>query len=313
MFWKILFFIYIAFILSISITGVSNTPEIVSKSFFDEIMVLLVVIFWFLAMIYTYALGWKKQLVKKVYNKYILIGGILATVLTGVYAFMLIYPPAYDEMLMYGMQQGMVPRNMDFQLMLLITRTTITIITLVYLFLLYAPFFVSYYFYGKHMKEFDSVKFAGRKIFTCFMFADIFPVIFLFLLGISGNILRYNIYDYISVLQMSIMLTGLFGYAFNKQIWSQKVWQILLPIIAGITLLPKSLLSHDFLVIIGGENTFQTSPLITISSWAITLGALYLLYKYAYTEEVFKRTEQILSQENTAETDSDSVNNNEDK
>lgn len=313
MFWKILFFIYTAFILCVSATGISPDTEMTTKTIWDELITLSVVIFWILAMVYTYALGWKKQLLGKIYNKYILWGGIAATLIAGVQTFLTLYPPAYDEVLMYGMQQGMVPRNIDFQFLLLITRTTVTLVTLVYLFLLYAPFYIGYYFYGKNMEKFSTVKFAGRKIFTCFMFVNIFPVIFLYLLGSSGYLARYNVYDFLTIFYMSFLLIGLYGYAFAKKIFNKTFWMITMPIIAALTLIPQHLLSVDFVKLVGDSN-FQSEPLITISSWAISLGALYLVYKYAYTNEVFNNTEkEVTEQKNTAETVTDSANNYEDK
>ncbi len=287
MIWKILFTIYLLIMLGLNFTGlgaqtvsVIPLPEAVSNTCVEIVLVF--------ALIYTFALGWKKRLVSEKIHKWILYFSVVSFVGVGFMLYRQIYTPMYSDLIIDAMKRGMVPRNWDFQMLLNMTRIEVVILVLLILFLIFVPFYLGYYHYSKRMNLLNTTKYSGRKCFVAYCLASIGLAFSSIFLGVTGNVMNFNIFDCFSILSSAYMALGLYGYAFNQEILSQTFWRITLPVCVVIELLPLSFFSLDFKNAVGLGIT-QASPIYVISSYLMTAVVIFMLYRYAFTDVVFAR------------------------
>lgn len=286
MVWKILFVVYALAMTGLGFLGLGNDSAEPVK-FSEAAINTSVEVMLVLAMVYTFALGWKKRLISERFNKYFLIFSIIAFLLVGIFLYKNTYGPMYSDMLISAMENGMVPRHWDFQMLLTMTRVEVLIFVLIALFIIFVPFYLGYYHYSKHLTELGVAKYSGRKCFAVYV---IFSYMFVFMslfLGITADIVNFNIFDCLSTLSSIYIALGVLGYAFNKEILNQMFWRISLPVCIVIELLPSSLYSADFKSAIGWTAT-QTSPLYLVASYIMTAVAIFMIYRYACTDVVFK-------------------------
>lgn len=289
MVWKILFIIYVLIMLGLGFAGlgVENTFKVSPSEALVNTCVEVVLVF---AMIYTFALGWKKRLISEKVHKWFFYFSILSFVVVGVFLYMHVYAPMYADMILEAMKNGMVPRNWDFQMLLTMTRVEVLIFVLLALFLIYVPFYLGYYHYSKTMNLLGFAKNSGRKCFAVYAIASYAFIYLAMFFGVAGDIMNFNIFDCFSTLSSLYIVLGLYGYAFNQEILNQTFWRITLPVCIVIELLPASFFSADFKSAVGMGIT-ETSPIYVISSFVMTAVAIYMLYMYASTDVVFKNTD----------------------
>ena len=178
MIWKILFVLYLTVMAlwlivergAESYNSMVSAYEPITSTFCEIILVL--------AMVYTFALGWKKRLISEKFNKIFFRFSLIAFLAIGIYMFVQQYTPMYAELLMHGMKTGMVPRHWDFQLMLTLTRVEVFIYVFVAMVVIFAPFYLGYYHYTKKMTELSVAEHSGRKCFAAYV---IFSYIFIFI------------------------------------------------------------------------------------------------------------------------------------
>ena len=291
MFWKSLFFIYLIYVISLTSVQSSDVAQSNLPVWLYEVFGITFFIFGIvLALVYLYALGWRKRIVSPLYNKYLLRCGIVLMIIFATFFCIQGNEYIHNDMLIYAMREGMVPRNPDFQALLWITRFEILGYAILRIFLIFAPFFFGYYFYTKKMQSFETIKFGGRKIFSIFMFLNGIPVILMTILAFLENFVAYNIFDIMSLLCSCYLVIGVFGYAFNKKLLEQSFWRISFPIFTIVCFIPSSFNSGNFQRL-SQMPTIQQEPILFITETIILIGALYLIYKYAYTDEVFVRKE----------------------
>lgn len=291
MIWKILFVIYALVIGGLQFTGYLSMMEVeqtVSGS--EALMNTLVEVILVFAMIYTFALGWKKRLISEKWNKIFFWFSIVAFILSGVIFYKGIYSPMYSEMILQAMENGMVPRHWDFQVFLIVTRIEAMVWLSLLMFVVFGPFYLGYYNYSKTMNLLGTTKNAGRKCFTIYLCVSALFTFLIMFLGLSGNVMNFNIFDCLSILSTVYIIFGLIGYAFNKEFLNQLFWRITLPLCVVVELLPASFYSADFKNIIGYD-TLAQSPIYMLSSYLMTAVAIYMVYLYASTDAVFKPLE----------------------
>ncbi len=289
MIWKILFVIYTIVIFLMSFLGLGNAELSGQKvTFYNAIGTTFIELILVLALIYTFALGWKKRLVSERFNKYFFKFSLIAFIFVGVCVFINSYEPMHSDMILHAMQQGMVPRHWDFQILLAMTRVEVFLFAMLTLFLIFGPFYLGYYHYTKQMTNLEVAQYSGRKCFatySIFSYILVFAAIFF---GLSGNYTHFNIFDSLSVLSGIYMALGLFGYAFQQEIFNQSFWRITLPVCVFIELLPTSFFSIDFKDAVGITTT-QASPVYILATCIMTAVAIYMIYQYASTDVVFKK------------------------
>lgn len=286
MVWKVLFVIYSLIMIGLGFLGMDieaeNSVQVGEALINTSVEIMLV-----LAMIYTFALGWQKRLISEKYNKYFFVFSIFAFLLFGVFLYKNTYAPMYSDMLVSAMKNGMVPRHWDFQMLLAMTKIEVLIFVLLAQFIIFAPFYLAYYHYRKRMTELGVAMHSGRKCFAVYV---VFSYAFVFLslfFGLSGEIVNFNIFDCLSTLSSIYISLGVLGYAFNIEIFNPIFWRISLPVCVVIELLPAALFSADFKDAIGWTVT-QSSPIYLLSSYIMTAVAIFMIYRYACTDVVFK-------------------------
>lgn len=289
MIWKILFVIYVMIMLGLGFAGldVESVVRVSPSEAFVNTCVEVVLIF---AMIYTFALGWKKRLISEKVHKWFFYFSILSFVLVGIFLYIHIYAPMYADMILEAMKNGMVPRNWDFQMLLTMTRVEVLIFVLLALFLIYVPFYLGYYHYSKTMNLLPSAKHSGRKCFAVYAISSYMFIYLAMFFGAAGEMVNFNLFDCFSTLSSLYIALGLYGYAFNHEILNQTFWRITLPVCIVIELLPASFFSADFKNAVGMGIT-ETCPIYVISSFLMTAVAIFMLYRYASTDVVFKHDE----------------------
>lgn len=256
-------------------------------TFYEAISTTFVEIIVILAMIYTFALGWKKRLISERFNKWFFRFSLFAFLFVGICFYVNAYAPMYSDMILQAMEKGMVPRHWDFQMLLAMTRIEVFIFVLLALFLIFAPFYLGYYHYSKQMTNLGVIEHSGRKCFAAysiFSYVLIFTAIFC---GVSGDIVKFNIFDSLSTLSSIYIALGLFGYAFKQEIFTQAFWRITLPVCVVIELLPTSFYSVDFQNAVGITTTLA-SPVYLLASCVMMAVAIYMIYLYSSTDVVFK-------------------------
>ncbi len=286
MVWKVLFVIYVMVMLGFGFAGLDVEP-VTRVSASEALVNTCVEVVLVFAMIYTYALGWKKRLIPEKLHKWFLHFSLVSVVVVGVFLYRHVYTPMYNDMLLEAMKNGMVPRNWDFQMLLTMTRVEVLIFVLLALFLIYVPFYLGYYHYSKKMNLLGSLNNSGRKCFATYAIASYVFVYLAVFFGVAGNISNFNIFDCFATLSSLYIALGLYGYAFNKEILSQTFWRITLPLCVVVELLPASFFSADFKSVVGIGLT-ETSPIYILSSFVMTAVALVMLYRYATTDVVFR-------------------------
>lgn len=291
MVWKILFVIYafIMLFLAFAGLGVENTLRVTTSEAIVNTCIEVVLVF---AMIYTFALGWKKRLISENIHKWLFYFSIASLVAVGILLYIHVYTPMYADMILSAMKNGMVPRNWDFQMLLAMTRIEVLIFVLLALFIIYVPFYLGYYHYSKTMNLLRSAKHSGRKCFAVYAIASYVFIYLAMFFGVAGNIMNFNIFDCMATLSSLYIALGLYGYAFNREILNQTFWRITLPICIIIELFPASFFSADFKAAVGMSLT-QTSPIYMLSSFLMTAVAIFMLYRYTCTDVVFKQEKSI--------------------
>lgn len=286
MVWKILFVIYALIMLGLGFAGlgIENTVRVSPSEAIVNTCVEIVLVF---AMIYTFALGWKKRLIPENVHKWLFYFSVISFAAVGILLYINVYTPMYADMILSAMKNGMVPRNWDFQMLLAMTRIEVLIFVLLALFIIYVPFYLGYYHYSKTMNLLSSAKYSGRKCFAVYAIASYMFIYLAMFFGVAGNIMNFNIFDCFSTLSSLYIALGLYGYAFNREILNQNFWRITLPVCVVIELLPASFFSADFKSAVGMSIT-ETSPIYMISSFIMTAVAIFMLYLYTCTDAVFK-------------------------
>lgn len=289
MIWKILFVIYSLIIIGLGFLGFGIEPEKAVR-LGEAVGDMCVEIMLVLAMVYTFALGWQKKLVSERFNKIFFIFSLIAFVFVGVLLYQQTYAPMYSDMLLSAMKNGMVPRHWDFQMLLAMTRVEVLIYVLLAQFIIFVPFYLAYYHYRKCMTELGVAKHSGRKCFAVYVvFSSMFIFLSLFF-GLSGEIVNFNIFDCLSTLSSIYIALGVCAYAFNIEVLNPMFWRVSLPVCIVIELLPAALFSADFKDAIGWTVT-QSSPIYLLSSYLMTAVAIFMIYRYACTDVVFKKAE----------------------
>ncbi len=286
MIWKILFVIYALVMTGLGFLGLGTDSE-QHVGFGEAAINTSIEVMLVLALVYTFALGWKKRLISERVNKWFLYFSYAAFLLVGIFLYKNTYGPMYSDMLLSAMHNGMVPRHWDFQMLLTMTRVEVLVFVLIVLFIIFVPFYLGYYHYSKNMTRLGVAAHSGRKCFSVYV---IFSYMFVFLsifFGVSGDIVNFNIFDSLSTLSSIYITLGVYGYAFGKEILNRNFWRISLPVCVVIELLPASLLSTDFKNAIGWTAT-QSSPLYLLASYVMTAVAIFMIYRYACTDVVFK-------------------------
>ncbi len=286
MVWKILFVIYALIMLGLGFAGlgIENTVRVSPSEAIVNTCVEIVLVF---AMIYTFALGWKKRLIPENVHKWLFYFSVISFAAVGILLYINVYAPMYADMILSAMKNGMVPRNWDFQMLLAMTRIEVLIFVLLALFIIYVPFYLGYYHYSKTMNLLSSAKHSGRKCFAVYAIASYMFIYLAMFFGVAGNIMNFNIFDCFATLSSLYIALGLYGYAFNREILNQNFWRITLPVCVVIELLPASFFSADFKSAVGMSIT-ETSPIYMISSFIMTAVAIFMLYLYTCTDAVFK-------------------------
>lgn len=287
MIWKILFVIYALIMIALGFMGMDSGLQAEKTLFSEAIVNTCIEIMLILALIYTFALGWKKRLISEKYNKWFLKFSFLAFVFVGIFLYKHTYAPMYSDMLLQAMENGMVPRHWDFQMLLAMTRIEVLIFVLLALFIIFVPFYLGYYHYTKRMTELGVAEHSGRKCFAVYVISSYIFIFLAIFFGMSGEIVNFNIFDCISTLSGIYIALGLLGYAFKQEILNQMFWRITLPLCVVIELLPASFFSADFKNAIGWTAT-QASPVYVLSSYIMTAVAIFMIYRYACTDVVFK-------------------------
>jgi len=287
MIWKILFVIYAFVIVGLSFLGLDAalSSQATNTEAFVDTLVEIVLVF---ALVYTFALGWKKSLISERFNKWFFKFSVASFVLMAVFLYKDIYTPMYSDMLLQAMENGMVPRHWDFQMYLAMTRMEAFIFVIISLVLIYAPLFLGMYHYTKHMTELGVAKHSGRKCFATYLVASQVFILSAIFLGVSGDVVNYNIFDCLSILSGILIGVGVLGYAFSIEILTQAFWRVVLPVCVVIELLPASFFTTDFKNAIG-YTVSESSPIYMITSYALTAVAIYMVYMYACTNVVFKK------------------------
>lgn len=288
MFWRVIFFLYLIYILLITSVQTSDVAQGDVSALWLQIFGITFLIFGIvLSLVYFYALGWQKQLVSPVYNKFILKTGIVLTIVFTLFFAIQEYSFLHKDMIMFALREGMVPRNPDFQALLWITRFETVAYALIRIFMVFVPFYFGYYFYTKKINSFTPVKFSGRKIFASFLLLNTVPLLCMVTLAFIENYVNYNLFDNLSLICGLYLLLGVWGYAFNIKILSQNFWKITLPLFTVISFLPATLNSGSFQKLVQMP-TFQNEPIMFITSALITISELYLIYRYACTNEIYR-------------------------
>lgn len=289
MFWKFLFVIYALVILAMEVLGFTSltaepAAEVSNVNALINVIVDVILVF---AMIYTFALGWKRRLVSEKWNKIFFWFSLVAFLICGVFLYREIYSPLYSDLLLTGMENGMVPRNWDFQLLLAMTRIEALAFVSVMMFFFFAPFYLAYYHYSKRMNLLGSAKHVGRKCFAVYCITSyLFAFISMFL-GVSGDVMNFNVFDCFSILSTIYISLGLIGYAFNQEFLNQEFWRITLPVCVVIEMLPPSFFSSDFKNLVG-MNVVLQSPVYVISGYLMTAIAIFMIYQYSNTDMAFQ-------------------------
>ncbi len=229
MVWKILFIIYSLVIMGLGFlgVGVENDGNVkLSEALINTSVEVMLV----LAMVYTFALGWKKQLVSERFNKYFFNFSVVAFVFVGVFLYKQTYAPMYSDMLLSAMKNGMVPRHWDFQMLLAMTRVEVLIFVLLALFITFVPFYLAYYHYKKCMTELGVATNSGRKCFAVYVISSYAFVFLSLFFGLSGEIVNFNIFDCLSTLSSIYISLGVAAYAFNIEILNPVFWRVSLPV-----------------------------------------------------------------------------------
>ena len=293
MFWKVLFFVYLIFILVLSNIQSADVAGTGISAVAYEFFGLTYLIFGILlALVYFYALGWEKQIITPLYNKHILITAIILNILLVAFFSMEGHNYFYNDMLLYAMREGMVPRNPDFQALLWITRFEVLLYGLCYVFLLFAPFYTGYYFYTKKCSKFSTLKCSGRKIFALFILLNFIPSVLMSLLAFIEDFVAYNFFDVLSLLCCFYLVFGVCAYAFGKKILSQRFWHYTLPIFTLISFMPSTFNSGSFQKLMQTP-TLQSEPVLFFIELIIKVASLYLIYKYACTDEVYGKIRKV--------------------
>ena len=134
MVWKILFVIYALIMLGLGFAGlgIENTVRVSPSEAIVNTCVEIVLVF---AMIYTFALGWKKRLIPENVHKWLFYFSVISFAAVGILLYINVYAPMYADMILSAMKNGMVPRNWDFQMLLAMTRIEVLIFVLLALFI----------------------------------------------------------------------------------------------------------------------------------------------------------------------------------
>lgn len=296
MIWKVLFVIYVFIYLLLSYMGLVEIVNTQSVSVFEALGNYACEIIIVLALIYTFALGWKKRLINERFNKMFYYFSIFAFLLIGIATYKDSYSSMYSDMLVQAMQNGMVPRHFDFQLFLAVTRIEVFIFVGLILFAIFGPFYLGYYHYSKKMMSLNIAEHSGRKCFAVYSSISILLIFVSMLMGVSGDFFKFNIFDCFSILSSVYILVGLIGYAFNFEILTQTFWRVGLPVCVFIELLPKTFFTQDFLNVTGYSAALAGSPVYIIAAYLLTAIAIFMIYRYACTDVVFKKSESVEAQ-----------------
>ena len=290
MLWKLLFIIYAIIFTALSVFDFDTSllPQKISTlEAFVSTSVEVVLIF---GLIYSFSLGWGKKLITERLNKIFFKISLPIFALVAVFLYSSTYEPMFNDMLLHAMHEGMVPRNWDFQMLLAMTRIEVLLFVLLMIFIIFAPFYFGFYHYSKQINHLSIAKNSGRKCFATyaiFSYATIFLVIFC---GMSGDILKYNLFDCLSILSGLYIATGLLGYAFELEFLNPTFWRVTLPLCIFVEILPGSFFSLEFQKV-SGILLMQSSPIYVISSYLLTTIAIVMIYRYACTDVVFKSKE----------------------
>ena len=291
MIWKILFVIYILIYSLLSYMGITDMSNAKSIPFIEVIGNYCVEIIIILAIIYTFALGWNKKLIDEKFNKIFFKFSIFSFILIGYISFKNTYAGMYSDMLLQAMQNGMVPRHWDFQLLLAITKIEVLIFVGLVIFSIFAPFYLGYYHYSKKMSVLNIAQHSGRKCFAIYTAFSILLAYISIFMGISGDFYNFNLFDCLSILSSTYILVGLIGYAFNIEFLNQTFWRVCLPFCIIMEALPDTFFTKDFLNVTGYSAASQASPIYIIASYLITAIAIFMIYRYACTDVVFKKAD----------------------
>lgn len=287
MIWKILFVIYAVVFTLMSFFNMDTAFSYISTSNLEDFVNRSIEVVLVFAFIYTFSLGWDKKLIGEKLNKYFFRFSLFAFALVGGFLYVKTYAPMYNEMLLHAMREGMVPRHWDFQMLLAMTRIEALILVLIALFVIFTPFYLGYYHYTKRINTLHIAQNSGRKCFAVYAIFSYSVLLTAMFLGVSGNIVNFNIFDCLSVLSSIYISLGLFGYAFKHEILNQTFWRIMLPLCIFVEVLPQNFFSVDFQQITG-MMFMMSSPIYLVSSYALTIVAIFMLYRYAFTNAVFQ-------------------------
>lgn len=276
MIWKILFVLTVLFIAYVCVALVGESVAITDFSAFAGYFLMTVST---LSAGYFYALGWKKRLYSDKANK-IIFGVVCAYIL---FVVALSVHSAIPVVIL-GMKRTLVGNVSDHSVYWT-AFILVTLISFVMYSIMWLPSVVAYFKYKKHNQSFAVVERPYWKLFiTSFFVITVLSQLATFF---SAHRIGYNLYDYL--VQGSIIIDALFlfGFAYNIKIFNKLFWKIIaVPYILfsiGQFFFCSSAFNNDMKL-----ELLTSSVVATTSMIAFVLVYFYVLYRYAFTSDVFK-------------------------
>lgn len=276
MIWKILFVLMTLLVAFVSVTSQGAFSVLTDYIVIAGVVLMAVVVF---TLGYFYSLGWKKRLYSNKASN-IILGIICVYILFSIFQSV----QAGLPVLILGMKNTLVGNVSDnsvyWTALILVLLTSVVLYSLIWL-----PSIIAYFKYKKHNENFAPVERPYWKLF----------VTATFLMFVSGQILfffmadksSYNLYDYIATATVLLDALFLFGFAYNIKFFNQLVWKIIaVPYVllnAGTYFWCSESYRHDT-----GLSLFQPPVTLSIATIIGMLIYFYVLYRYAFTEDVFK-------------------------
>lgn len=284
MVWKILFYVFILLIY-IPVIVSDTSQHYHAKYPFTDIIALSFFVTYVFTLGFYYGLGWKKQIYSvkavKYINIIILISFLCAFVPPIIPFYYYVTHPHYP-----------IPIQL-FVIKSIVYFTIALICTLI----IYMPTLIGLFRYNKMFKNFESVNKPYWKLFSIIIFIGFSGMLInLFLHKFSNIVYIYNIWDKLSILALTYLLTYVMAYSFDIKIFSQKFWKITsVPFICffiGVPLLWSSYFNYDMSANYMINNWYDiVEDIIFYTALAI------MLYRYAFTDKLWEVNSKDLIEE----------------
>ena len=279
MIWKIFFVLFALLFLFLQIGGITSTFVLSEVNIAAGYILLLA---FALIAGYFFSLGWKKKLFSLKANNIIfafLVLFILLIMTSAVIAGMPVMVAYFKYKLVGNISDNAIYSS---SLMLLI------LCSLALYSLLFSPVVFAYFKYKKYFPVMSEVNKPYWKIFLTYSAAtsvinNIFYLIFADKAG-------YNVWDYIGMATCLIEAFYAIGYAYNIKFGKQIIWKIIFVPYAIYLFAHLFLCSEEFLNA-SGEYLVKISYVSLAATLIISLMLLFAFYKYAFTNDVYKISE----------------------